>query len=100
MSTPTPQLVMTRLNVNEARSEALFASELRPADAPTAEVVAKAIDRAVQLYGVGGCAGRMAQEFAPIRARVQHEPAEVRAEQDTRGGPASPPPTASTAPRA
>jgi hypothetical protein len=63
MSTPTPQLVMTRLNVTEARSEALFDSELRPSDAPTAEVVAKAIDRAVQLYGIGGCVGRMAQEF-------------------------------------
>jgi hypothetical protein len=54
---------MTRLNVNEARSEALFASELQPSDVPTAEVMAKAIDRAVQLYGVGGCVGRMAQEF-------------------------------------
>ena len=59
MSTPTPQLVMTRLNVTEARSEALFDSELRPSDAPTAEVVAKAIDRAVQLY----CVGRMAQDL-------------------------------------
>jgi hypothetical protein len=63
MSTPTPQLVMTRLNVTAARSEALFASELQPSDAPTAEVVAKAIDRAMQLYGVGGCVGRMAREF-------------------------------------
>jgi hypothetical protein len=54
---------MTRLNVTEARSEALFDSELQPSDASTAEVVAKAIDRAVQLYGVGGCVGRMAREF-------------------------------------
>jgi hypothetical protein len=63
MPTPTPQLVMPRLNVNEARSEALFASKLQPSDAQTAEMVARAIDRALQLYGVGGCVGRMAQEF-------------------------------------
>jgi hypothetical protein len=54
---------MTRLNVNEARSEALFASELQPSDASSADMVTKAIDRAVQRYGVGGCVGRMAQEF-------------------------------------
>ncbi len=35
MPAPTPQLVMTRLNANEAR-EALFASDLQPSDAPTA----------------------------------------------------------------
>ena len=63
MSTPTPQLVMTRLNVIEARSEALFDSELQPSYAPTAEVVAKAIDRAIKPHGVGGCVARMAQAF-------------------------------------
>ncbi len=63
MPAPAPQPVLTRLNVNEARSEALFASGLQPSDAPTAEMTAKAIDRAVQKYGIGGCAGRMAQEF-------------------------------------
>ncbi len=41
MPAPTPQLVMTRLNANEAR-EALFASDLQPSDAPTAEMVARA----------------------------------------------------------
>jgi len=54
---------MTQLNSNEARCEALFASELQPSDAPTAEIMAKAIDRTVQKYGIGGCVARMAQEF-------------------------------------
>ncbi len=63
MPAPTPQLVMTQLNPNQARSEALFASQLQPSDTPTAETVANAIDRAVQKYGIGGCAARMAQEF-------------------------------------
>lgn len=54
---------MTQLNANEARCEALFASELQPSDAPTAEIMAKAIDRTVQKYGIGGCVARMAQEF-------------------------------------
>ena len=30
---------------------------------PTADTVAAAISRAVQQFGIGGCAGRMAQEF-------------------------------------
>jgi hypothetical protein len=47
---------MTQLNTNEARCEALFASELQPSDAPTAEILAKAIDRTVQKYGIGGWA--------------------------------------------
>jgi hypothetical protein len=45
---------MTQLNANEARCEAPFASELQPSDAPTAEIMAKAIDRIVQKYGIGG----------------------------------------------
>jgi hypothetical protein len=59
---------MTRLNVNEARSEANSASELQRSDVPTAEVVAKAIDGTVQLYGVGGCVG-------PMRCDGQGSPA-------------------------
>jgi hypothetical protein len=54
---------MTRLNVTDARCEALFASGLQPSDAPTAEVVAEVISAAVRRYGIRGCAGRMAQEF-------------------------------------
>lgn len=53
------RLVMMRPDVNEA----LFVSELQPSDAPTAEMMAAAIDRTVQRYGTGGCAARMAQEF-------------------------------------
>ena len=55
------QLAMTWLD--EARSEALFASGLQPSDAPTAGMVAAAMTSAVRQFGIGGCAGRMAQEF-------------------------------------
>jgi hypothetical protein len=54
---------MTRLNVTDARCEALFASGLQPSDAPTGEAVAEAIGRAVRQFGIRGCADRMAQEF-------------------------------------
>jgi len=59
----TTQPSMTRLNVNEAWYEALFASALQPSDSPTADVVAEAISCALRQFGVRGCAGRMAQEF-------------------------------------
>lgn len=54
---------MTRLNVNDARCEALFASGLQRSDAPTAEMVAEVIGRTVRQFGIRGCASRMAQEF-------------------------------------
>jgi hypothetical protein len=54
---------MTRLNVNDARCEALFASGLQPSDEPTAAALAELVSAAVRRYGVRGCAGRMAQEF-------------------------------------
>jgi len=54
---------MTRLNVDDARCEALFASGLQRSDAPTGASVAEAISRAVRRFGTRGCAGRMAQEF-------------------------------------
>ena len=57
------QLAVTRLNVNDARCLALFASGLQPSDAPTAETVAQAVNRAIRRLGVHGCAARMAQEF-------------------------------------
>jgi hypothetical protein len=63
MPATTTHLDITRLNANEARREALFASELQPSDAPTAEMAANAIHRAAQQHGVGGHAGRMTQEF-------------------------------------
>ena len=58
-----PQFTVTRLDLAGARCPALFCSGLQPSDAPTATMVATAISRAVQQFGVGGCAGRMAQEF-------------------------------------
>ncbi|MGH3206897.1 MAG: hypothetical protein ACRDNO_03975 [Trebonia sp.] len=54
---------MTRLNVNEARREALFASALQRSDAPTAQAVAEAIRVTVRELGSRGCASLMAQEF-------------------------------------
>lgn len=54
---------MTRLNKNDERCEALFASALQRSDVLTADVVAAAISETVRTYGSGGCADRMAQEF-------------------------------------
>ena len=54
---------MTRLNVNDARCEALFASALQRSDAPTAQAMAEAISRTVRQLGIRGCASQMAQEF-------------------------------------
>ena len=54
---------MARLNVQDARCEALFASGLQRSDAPTAEVVAEAISRTVRQFGLRGCVSLMAQEF-------------------------------------
>jgi hypothetical protein len=57
------QITVTPLGLTGARGQALFCSGLQPSDAPTADMVATAISRAVQQFGLGGCAGRMAQEF-------------------------------------
>ena len=57
------QITVTPLDLTGARCQALFSSALQPSDAPTAGMVAAAISRAVQQFGIGGCAGRMAQEF-------------------------------------
>src|SRR5260370_37710863 len=54
---------VTRLNVNNARSAALFASGLRRSDAPTADELTSWISAAVRRFGVAGCVSRMAQEF-------------------------------------
>jgi len=54
---------MTRLNVNDARCEALFVSGLQRSDAPGPEGLAEVISRTVRRFGVAGCASRMAQEF-------------------------------------
>ena len=57
------QITVTQLDLTGARSLALIFSGLQPSDAPTAGMVATAISRAAQQFGVSGCAGRMAQEF-------------------------------------
>jgi hypothetical protein len=54
---------MTRLNVNDACCEALFASGLQQSDAPTPEELAEAIRRTVRQLGIAACVSRMAQEF-------------------------------------
>jgi hypothetical protein len=54
---------MPRLNVNDARCEALFASRLQRSDILTAQAVADAIRAAVRDFGTRGCASVMAQEF-------------------------------------
>jgi hypothetical protein len=75
---------MTRLNINDARCEALFVSGLRQSDTPTAAELADVIRATVRQYGVRGCAALMAQEFghdpeaAAARMRwVRHLVAEV-----------------------
>jgi hypothetical protein len=57
------QIAVTQTDMNGARCQALFCSWLQPSDAPTADMVAAAISRAVRQFGIRGCAGRMAQEF-------------------------------------
>jgi nitrogenase molybdenum-iron protein alpha/beta subunit len=54
---------VTRMHVNEAVSDALFASPLQPSDTLTAETVAQAIGSTVRRFGPAGCASRMADEF-------------------------------------
>ena len=57
------QITVTPLDLTGVRCQALFCSGLQPSDAPTADMVATAISRAIQQFGLGGCTGRMAQEF-------------------------------------
>ena len=88
MPTPT-QITVTQLDMNGTRCQALFSSRLQPSDVPTADMVAAAISHAVQQFGTGGCAGRMAQEFGDhpdaaarrmrwVRQLVTQEPAAPR----------------------
>lgn len=62
---------MAQLTMNLVRCEALFASGLQPSDCPTSDTVGDAITGTVRELGLGGCAGRMAQEFGdhPDEAR-------------------------------
>jgi hypothetical protein len=54
---------MTRLNVNDARREALFVSGLQRSDAATPAGLSELVSAAVRRFGVRGCASRMAREF-------------------------------------
>ncbi len=54
---------MARLNVNDARCEALFVSGLQRSDVLTPEALAEVIRRNVRQFGIAGCLSRMAQEF-------------------------------------
>ncbi len=54
---------MTRLNVNDARCVALFASAMQRMDAPAPAALGEVIGRTVRRFGIAGCAARMAQEF-------------------------------------
>ena len=51
------------INVNAARSEALFASPLQLSQRPTAQQLREAIMQTVRSLGTRGCAARVAQEF-------------------------------------
>jgi len=54
---------MNRLNVNQARCDALFASGLQRSDALTVDALTDVIGRTVRQLGIGGCISLMAQEF-------------------------------------
>jgi len=54
---------MNRLNMNQARCEALFASGLQRSDALTAVALTEMIGHTVRRLGQGGCISLMAQEF-------------------------------------
>jgi hypothetical protein len=53
----------TELTAGGAWCQALFTSGLQRSDAPGADGVAAAIRSAVARFSIGGCTGRMAQEF-------------------------------------
>ena len=57
---------MSHLNLNDIRSEALFASALQPSDEPTEAQVRAEIARTLRRLGTEGCAAWMAQEFGDV----------------------------------
>jgi hypothetical protein len=54
---------MARVNVTDARCEALFVSDLQRSDVPDAAVLAEMVSASVRQWGVRGCASLMAREF-------------------------------------
>jgi len=75
---PILEATVTRLNVNDAVCEALFASPLQPSDALTAETVADAIGSTVRRLGPAGCTSHMAQEFGDHPEEAAHRMRWVR----------------------
>jgi hypothetical protein len=70
---------------DDARREALFVSALQASDAPTADMIARAVVSAMRRFGPRGCAARMAQEFGdhPEAAAARMRWARRLAVQDT-----------------
>jgi hypothetical protein len=54
---------MNRLDINQARREALFASGLQRSDVLTVDALTEVISCTVRRLGIGGCISLMAQEF-------------------------------------
>ena len=54
---------MNRLNINQARREALFASDLKRSDVLTADALIELINCTVRRLGIAGCISLMAQKF-------------------------------------
>jgi hypothetical protein len=54
---------MNRVDINQARREALFASGLQRSDVLTADALTEGISWTVRRLGIGGCISLMAQEF-------------------------------------
>jgi hypothetical protein len=54
---------MSRRQVEAARCEALFVSDLQGSQCPDPEQVRQAVARAIRALGVRGCCARVAQEF-------------------------------------
>jgi len=54
---------VNRLNINQARREALFASDLKRSDVLTADALIELINCTVRRLGIAGCISLMAQKF-------------------------------------
>jgi len=71
-TSPAGRTARTRLSVDDAWCEALFASAPQRSAAPAAGSVAAAVSRAVRRLGTRGCVSRMAQEFGDhLRAAAE-----------------------------
>ena len=51
------------LSISAARADALFASPLQRSDEPSTRQIRQAIATAIGVYGVQGCAARVAQAY-------------------------------------